>query len=215
MIVFFQIFFNQIDTIPEKSLLVIVLGVVLLCTHAYSFRYLINKSTIYLSLMLPVTVMMVTQTIATNLYLSLGLVGALSIVRYRTPVKSQYELAYLFALIGMGVIAGVKPSYAIFLTVVLSAIPIGYNIFKKFLPQVDGSDLRVNSNGRSDLSISLALKDLADLDTNPVNGRLIRSDFNYEQDEAFFLLSFDTHVDASSFQANLTFRPKTISITVG
>ena len=211
---FFSLF-DSIASIPEKSLLVLILGIILLCTHAYSFRYLINKSTIYLSLMLPVTVMVVTQTIATNLYLSLGLVGALSIVRYRTPVKSQYELAYLFALIGMGVVGGVNPGYAAFLIIVLSLVPIGYTLFKKFLPQVDASDIRVNSNGRADLSISLALEDLNNLELSPINGRVVRSDFNYKLDEAFLLMSFDTHADANAFQTGLTFRPKTISITVG
>ena len=206
---------SSINTIPEKSILVLILGVILLVTHARSFRYLINKSTIYLSLMLPITVMVVTQAIATNLFLSLGLVGALSIVRYRTPVKSQYELAYLFALIGVGVITGVNPAYAIFLTLVLSVLPLAYSVFKKFLPEVDASDLRVNSNGKTNLSISLALKDIDKLDQRPPNGLFVRSDFNYNADEVFFLMSFETHSDAIDFQKNLSFEPKTLAITVG
>ena len=69
--------------------------------------------------MLPVIILIVTQTISTNLYLSLGLIGALSIVRYRTPVKSQYELAYIFGLIAIGLVAGVNPAYAGVLTTFL------------------------------------------------------------------------------------------------
>ena len=37
-----------------------------------------------------------------SLALSLGLVGALSIVRFRTPIKEPEELAYLFIAIAMG-----------------------------------------------------------------------------------------------------------------
>ena len=37
-----------------------------------------------------------------SLALSLGLVGALSIVRFRTPIKEPEELAYLFICIAMG-----------------------------------------------------------------------------------------------------------------
>ena len=37
-----------------------------------------------------------------SLALSLGLVGALSIVRFRTPIKEPEELAYLFISIAMG-----------------------------------------------------------------------------------------------------------------
>ena len=37
-----------------------------------------------------------------SLALSLGLVGAFSIVRFRTPIKEPEELAYLFMAIAMG-----------------------------------------------------------------------------------------------------------------
>ena len=39
----------------------------------------------------------------TTAILSLGLVGALSIVRFRTPIKEPEELAYLFLAIAMGI----------------------------------------------------------------------------------------------------------------
>ena len=121
-------------SIPEKTLLVLGLGIVLLVCHSFNFKFLVNRGTIYLSLMLPVTVLLITQAISTNFYLSLGLIGALSIVRYRTPVKSQYELAYLFALIGIGVISGVNPGYAVLLTFILSVLPLGFPIVSRVLP---------------------------------------------------------------------------------
>jgi len=40
--------------------------------------------------------------VKSSLALSLGLVGALSIVRFRTPIKEPEELAYLFIAIAMG-----------------------------------------------------------------------------------------------------------------
>jgi uncharacterized membrane protein YhiD involved in acid resistance len=40
--------------------------------------------------------------VKSSLALSLGLVGALSIVRFRTPIKEPEELAYLFISIAMG-----------------------------------------------------------------------------------------------------------------
>ena len=56
--------------------------------------------------------MIITSVISSNLALSLGMIGALSIVRYRTPIKSVYELALLFFLITLGVTAsdGTKTS---------------------------------------------------------------------------------------------------------
>ena len=58
-----------------------------------------------------------------NLALSLGMIGALSIVRYRTPIKSVYELALLFFLITLGVAGGVSIKYAIFFTIFLIFTP--------------------------------------------------------------------------------------------
>ena len=47
-------------------------------------------------------------TIKSSLALSLGLVGALSIVRFRTPIKEPEELVYLFLAVGLGVGMGAE-----------------------------------------------------------------------------------------------------------
>ncbi|MDD3277263.1 MAG: DUF4956 domain-containing protein [Lachnospiraceae bacterium] len=49
---------------------------------------------------------MVTLAISTNVVISLGMVGALSIVRYRTAVKDPMDLLYLFWAITTGITAG-------------------------------------------------------------------------------------------------------------
>jgi len=48
------------------------------------------------------TTVLVISVVKSSLALSLGLVGALSIVRFRTPIKEPEELAYLFFTIAMG-----------------------------------------------------------------------------------------------------------------
>jgi len=48
------------------------------------------------------TTVLIISVVKSSLALSLGLVGALSIVRFRTPVKEPEELAYLFVAIAMG-----------------------------------------------------------------------------------------------------------------
>ena len=48
------------------------------------------------------TTILVISVVKSSLALSLGLVGALSIVRFRTPIKEPEELAYLFLTIAMG-----------------------------------------------------------------------------------------------------------------
>lgn len=49
---------------------------------------------------------MVTLAISTNVVISLGMVGALSIVRYRTAVKEPLDLLYLFWAITTGITVG-------------------------------------------------------------------------------------------------------------
>ncbi len=49
------------------------------------------------------TTLLVITVVKSSLALSLGLVGALSIVRFRTPIKEPEELAYLFIAIAAGV----------------------------------------------------------------------------------------------------------------
>ncbi len=49
---------------------------------------------------------MVTLAISTNIVISLGMVGALSIVRFRTAVKDPLDLLYLFWAITTGIASG-------------------------------------------------------------------------------------------------------------
>lgn len=48
----------------------------------------------------------VIMTISSNVILSLGMVGALSIVRFRTAVKDAMDIAYMFWAVGLGIAAG-------------------------------------------------------------------------------------------------------------
>jgi len=48
------------------------------------------------------TTVLIISIVKSSLALSLGLVGALSIVRFRTPIKEPEELAYLFIAIAIG-----------------------------------------------------------------------------------------------------------------
>lgn len=45
---------------------------------------------------------LIISVVKSSLALSLGLVGALSIIRFRTPIKEPFELSYLFMAIGVG-----------------------------------------------------------------------------------------------------------------
>ncbi len=61
---------------------------------------------------------MVTLAISTNVVISLGMVGALSIVRFRTAVKDPLDLLYMFWAITTGITAGAN----MFALVLIAAI---------------------------------------------------------------------------------------------
>ena len=64
--------------------------------------------------LLPVVTMIITVLISGNIALSLGMIGALSIVRFRNPVKNPFELVIFFALITVGI--GFATNYVLGLT---------------------------------------------------------------------------------------------------
>lgn len=59
-------------------------------------------------MLIPVITYVITNVISNNIALSLGMVGALSIVRFRNPVRSPLELSTYFAAITMGIAASVS-----------------------------------------------------------------------------------------------------------
>ena len=73
-------------------------------------------------MILPVITYVITKTISGNIALSLGMIGALSIVRFRHPVKSALELIMYFDLITIGIATSVRTKWAIQLVVCTVAI---------------------------------------------------------------------------------------------
>ena len=192
-------FLKNIDNLTGDGLtkigIVIILSQIFYWSHSRVFEYLNNKGSVFLTLMLPVIILIVTQTISTNLYLSLGLIGALSIVRYRTPVKSQYELAYIFGLIAIGLVAGVNPVYAAVLTFFLNL------------------DFKNNSEGLVEVNIiTLPEKDIIKLLEANSESKLIRYELDSDNQEVFLVCAFKDLSSALDFKEKIKNDVKSIAI---
>ena len=90
-----------------------------------------SQYTIVFLALMPTMVLVIT-VVKSSLALSLGLVGALSIVRFRTPIKEPEELVYLFLAIAVGLGLGanqVLPTTLAFVVVVLVFVAAG--IFRR------------------------------------------------------------------------------------
>ena len=70
-------------------------------------------------------------TIQSSLVVSLGMVGALSIIRFRTAVKDPMDLMFLFWAIAIGIICGVGLAK---IAVILSVLMTGGILFLNGLP---------------------------------------------------------------------------------
>ena len=129
-----ELLFSKIDQlIILKTLIVSISGFVVFYVHSITiYNYLRSVSYVLTSILLPPIALIITTVISSNLALSLGMIGALSIVRYRTPIKSVYELALLFFLITLGVAGGVSIKYAIFLAIFLIFTPFFVRLLMKF-----------------------------------------------------------------------------------
>ena len=82
-------------------------------------------------MVLPIITYIITKTISGNIALSLGMIGALSIVRFRHPVKSALELVMYFALITIGIATSVRTKWAIQLIICTILIIILVKIVQK------------------------------------------------------------------------------------
>lgn len=96
---------NEIDIIYTliALFLCIICSLILKIVYEEKSTSLSNKS--QLSNIIPIlsiATFLIISVVKSSLALSLGLVGALSIVRFRTPIKDPEELVYLFLAISLG-----------------------------------------------------------------------------------------------------------------
>lgn len=84
-----------------------LMGAFILLVYRQTFRgVLFSKGFAFSLILLAMVTALVIRTISSNLALSLGMVGALSIVRFRTAVKDPVDTVFMFWSITCGIMAG-------------------------------------------------------------------------------------------------------------
>lgn len=97
--------------------------------------------------------LLIIMIVKSSIALSLGLVGALSIVRFRAAIKDPEELTYLFIAIGLGLAGGAnQPVLAIVAFVVIILII--------YLSKVLGKREKFQQSGRLFVNIQTDIDDL-------------------------------------------------------
>ena len=134
------------------SKILVTLGItVVLALYIFAIYRLATKSVFYSKgfaiSMAAISVITAAILIAmqSNLVISLGMVGALSIVRFRTAIKDPMDLLFLFWSIGVGIICGaglysVAIVGSLVVTVVLLVLSLTPVVRAPFLLVVNGED---------------------------------------------------------------------------
>ncbi|MDC3073037.1 DUF4956 domain-containing protein, partial [Prochlorococcus sp. AH-716-O10] len=107
--------------------------------------------------LLSICTTIIISVVKSSLALSLGLVGALSIVRFRTPIKEPEELAYVFLAIGIGITTGADQYQMAIIGFILTTFAIYLN--KKLNPKKNNSkEVRISIDGINPSEISNILE---------------------------------------------------------
>ena len=153
-------------------------------------------------MILPVITYVITKTIAGNIALSLGMIGALSIVRFRHPVKSALELIMYFDLITIGIATSVRTKWAIQLILCTIIIIVAVKIVQKIYQKFGKSFYNVSFNeGTAVNSIEVFTKEKIDLIENDNNLISLYSDTT--QGEVIYRLTFDNKNQLNSFKKKI------------
>lgn len=111
----------------------------------------------YLSLFaLAVITAAIILTIQSNIVVSLGMVGALSIVRFRTAIKNPMDLVFLFWSISIGIICGA--GYAMISVIASLVMMIGIIFFSIIPSEKKTMVLVVNAEDHIETQITAVVK---------------------------------------------------------
>ena len=111
----------SVQEIIVNFIAALTVGFIIYLSYRFSHSGAVYSARFNVSLwMLTVVTTMVMCVIGNNIALSLGMVGALSIVRFRTAIKDARDTAYIFWCVAAGICCGVSD----FLIAVLGSVVI-------------------------------------------------------------------------------------------
>ena len=165
-------------------------------------------------LILPVVTYVITKTITGNIALSLGMIGAFSIVRFRNPVKSALELVMYFVLITIGIAASVNMDFA-YILVATCLLVIGGTRLSQFILKKFFSKPFYNVSFNEGMSLNTieiySSKSMDDIEKNQnIKNMVVLKDSN----EYIYRLSFENSKELNSFKDSIKERNEITKIDV-
>lgn len=162
------------------------LAIYFLTRLLFKERWIFSYSQLLVAIFLPIVSYLITTIISSNIALSLGMIGALSIIRFRTPVKSPFELVLYFIYLTIGITSSVNLNLSINFTV-LYAVLIFLLKFSNF-SESKNFNLFNNLNEDNSTYLNIEIKNKLDFSTYKI--QLVSSKF-YDNRYFYTLKSAD------------------------
>lgn len=139
-------------------LITFLIGLFIFQTYKRTFQGIMYTKSFNVSLvMISMVTSLVIMAVTTNIVLSLGMVGALSIVRFRTAIKDPMDIVFMFWAIAVGIVTGAS----FYLLAIMGSVIIGIilYIFSNFKNQTSPYLLIIDySDSSSEKTITGILK---------------------------------------------------------
>lgn len=154
-------------------------------------------------ILLPPITFVITVVISNNLALSLGMIGALSIIRFRTPVKSPLELVVYFLLITLGIAFQVNYKWGILLCFFVILTLILSHFFDIFIKKNNGNLFKYSFSTNDGIKKNLVeIQSSSQIDHLEKNNNLI---FSSSSDDCYiYKLSFTNRKDIEELKQKVT-----------
>jgi uncharacterized membrane protein YhiD involved in acid resistance len=205
---------------PQVDLSSLILGLVLSAVLGYILAKLYTRYGSALSnrkkfsdnfILLTTTTTLIISVVKSSLALSLGLVGALSIVRFRAAIKEPEELAFLFLAIAIGLGFGANQ----FTTTIVAFAIISLLIYGRHfnLKKEEGQNLYLTVSG--EITKDLTLKNVVEIVKKySMSAKMKRFDQSKgNMVEISFLVDLGSFNDLEKIKIELNKLSKDVSIT--
>ncbi len=150
-------------------------------------------------MVLPVITYVITKTISGNIALSLGMIGALSIVRFRHPVKSALELIMYFALITIGIALSVRTKCAIQLVLCIVLIILAVKLVQKISNKI-GKSFYSHSFNEGNVSNTLEVFANQKIESIEKSEYLVNSLDDRDANSVIYRMNFDNRKKLEDFK---------------
>ncbi|MDT8393414.1 MAG: DUF4956 domain-containing protein [Bacteroidales bacterium] len=201
----------SIEDFLLSTVILIVLSLILEFTYMKCAKSLSNRKVFAGNfLLIAFTTMLIISIVKSSLALSLGLVGALSIVRFRAAIKEPEELTYLFFAIAIGLGLGANQQIIVIIAFIIMSVIIWVRFFLSPGKRSQNLLFTVSSGPQKEFSLS-SVSDIVSKHFKKFE--LKRFDENKEVTEVSFLLDISNPKTLDACKTELQGLNKDITVT--